>query len=251
MFKILEPVLLQEEIQLVKAIWSRLKIFVGKECFTPNVGVAQGSILSPALFDIYLEPILKSLIRNLGISIEDLLVYADDILIIVDSLESLKQTIKFLRSMCCEFGLVINNKKSGIVEFTKRLGREKFNLDIRSTVENVPVLQAYKYLGLYLDNKLTVKTQLEYIDRKVKFISYKFRPIIDTISPEYRKNLRSTFIKPHFELIAILHASEPALNNRTILERAFRKSFQSITKIGKTTPLSLQHALIGTNLSEG
>ena len=112
------------------------------------------------------------------------------------------------------------------------------------------MLQAYKYLGLYLDNKLTVKTQLKYIDRKVKFISYKFRPIIDTISPGYRKNLWSTFIKSHFELLAILHASEPALNNRTILERAFRKSFQSITKIGKTTPLSLQHALIGTNLSE-
>ena len=83
-----------------------------------------------------------------------------------------------------------------------------------------------------------------------KFISYKFRPIIEAISPEYRKNLWSTFIKSHFELLAILHASEPALNNRTILERAFRKSFQSITKIGKTIPLSLQHALIGTNLSE-
>jgi len=250
LFKILEPILESEEIQLIQAIWSRLKIFCGKEFFIPNVGVAQGSVISPALFDIYLEPILKALATSLNIDVEDLLAYADDILIIVDSLECLKETIDLLRRKCREFGLVINDKKSAVVEFIKRRGREKRTLLVGTTFEGIPVLKSYKYLGLYLDNKLSVRSQLQYIEEKVRFISYKFYPLINTVTAGYRKNLWSTFIKPLFELLAILYVSEPARSNCALLDRTFRKSFQSIVKIGKTTPLVVQGALIGTNLSE-
>ncbi len=47
LFERLENVLDPDEIQLIKALYSRNKIKIGDESFTPNVGVAQGSLISP------------------------------------------------------------------------------------------------------------------------------------------------------------------------------------------------------------
>ena len=52
LFEKLKGILNEDEIQLIKAIYSRIKIKIGKETFTPNVEVAQGSVISPALFNI-------------------------------------------------------------------------------------------------------------------------------------------------------------------------------------------------------
>ena len=52
LFEKLRTVLLPEEVQLIQAIYSRTVICLGKEEFRPNVGVAQGSVISPSLFNI-------------------------------------------------------------------------------------------------------------------------------------------------------------------------------------------------------
>jgi len=77
----LENVLDIEEINLLKALCSRLKITLRKESFLPNVGVPQGSVISPSLFNIYAASFLEILELN-GWTIDDLLGFADDHLII-------------------------------------------------------------------------------------------------------------------------------------------------------------------------
>ncbi len=57
LFERLEGILDEKEIQLIKAIYSRSRLYLGKESLQPNVGVAQGSVISPALFNIYAPPI--------------------------------------------------------------------------------------------------------------------------------------------------------------------------------------------------
>ncbi len=42
LYKKLEKVLEKNEIELIKAIYSRTRIKLGEEAFTPNIGVAQG-----------------------------------------------------------------------------------------------------------------------------------------------------------------------------------------------------------------
>ena len=56
LFQRLETVLTEDEIKLIQAIYSRIEITLDQEKFTPNTGVAQGSIISPALFNISRRP---------------------------------------------------------------------------------------------------------------------------------------------------------------------------------------------------
>ena len=71
LFKRLQHVLTDDEIEFQKAIYDKIVIQSGKSLFRPNLGVAQGSIISPALFDIYTEPMLWEV--NKIIPIDDIL----------------------------------------------------------------------------------------------------------------------------------------------------------------------------------
>ena len=51
----------QNEIQLLKALYSRNKIRLGNHSFSPNIGVAQGSVISPFLFNIYCEDLYSKI----------------------------------------------------------------------------------------------------------------------------------------------------------------------------------------------
>ncbi len=88
LFENLKKVLNDDEIQFQKAIYSRLLIQSHNASFRPNVGVAQGSVISPTLFNIYTKPLLLEL--NKLIPIEDILAYADDLLILCYDLDMLK-----------------------------------------------------------------------------------------------------------------------------------------------------------------
>ena len=70
----------ENEILLLRAIYSRLKIKLGTEMTNCNIEVAQGSMMSPVLFDIFTESLILSL-KDDGWSLEDILAFADDHLI--------------------------------------------------------------------------------------------------------------------------------------------------------------------------
>ena len=97
LYERLEKVLSSEEIGLIKALYSRAKIRLGDEAFTPNIGVAQGSLISPGLFNIYCEDLYCKLEENVGIHMEDLMGYADDMLIICSSLAQLRKVVELVR----------------------------------------------------------------------------------------------------------------------------------------------------------
>lgn len=73
LFAKLAKVLNEKEILFIKALYSRNIIRAGKECFTPNKGVPQGSSLSPALFDIYAEDLFVEIIEKGNVNMEDCL----------------------------------------------------------------------------------------------------------------------------------------------------------------------------------
>ena len=128
LYKDLERVLEKEEIQLIKAIYSRNKIKLGDQSFKPNIGVAQGSIISPFLFNIYCENLYNQLIQEESINKEDLLGYADDILVLCTSIIQLKKVIKRIKEWSSTNNLKLNTKNQESLNLNQELEKQQNDL---------------------------------------------------------------------------------------------------------------------------
>ena len=82
--------------------------------------MAQGSVISPALFDIFISDLAEELKESAGVSLEDILMYADDILTLCTSLEQLRQCIDLIDKWAASNGMSLNKSKSGIIPFAQR-----------------------------------------------------------------------------------------------------------------------------------
>ena len=83
---------------------------VGNQKVEINKVVMQGSIIiSPALFNIFIEPLLKLLNREL--KIQDIFAYADDISICVYSVGKLNKAINKINKWSNEAGIYLSTSE--------------------------------------------------------------------------------------------------------------------------------------------
>jgi len=113
-------------------------IQVGTHSINAEMGLPQGSVLSPVLFNVYLEEALKSSlkleeVRKRG----DLLAFADDMLVMTNNQSELTMIIDELGKLQQQWNLRLNKKKSEIL--TKE--------DIQE-VNGIKCVKTVKYLGV-------------------------------------------------------------------------------------------------------
>jgi len=145
---------------IIKSMYADVKCTV-KTCegftsfFKSSVGVKQGEVLSPLLFNLYINDMLDIFTdRSDPVDVCDrklnALLYADDLILLSESEAGLQTCLNQLHSYCQLWKLQVNISKSKVIVFNKsgRLYGQNFIYD------NMPLesVKHYKYLGVFFSN---------------------------------------------------------------------------------------------------
>ena len=139
------------------------------EWFDVNTGLKQGCVLSPIMFNIFINNLIdaiKSL--DIGVNIDDekigILLYADDIVLMAENENDLQVLLNVLSKWCATNCLNVNLDKSKIVHF--RNPSVKLTSNIFTFNDNVvQIVSSYQYLGLLLTEFLDYNEMAKVVAR--------------------------------------------------------------------------------------
>lgn len=144
-------------LRVIRDMYSQVKNCV-KHCdsysefFDCAVGLKQGEILSPIIFALFLEDLELFLQENnsSGLSLNDvtfiLMLFADDMAILGNSVADLQNSLDLLSRYCLKWGLEVNTDKSKIVVFRKH-GNVTENERWVYNNNEIEIVDNFNYLG--------------------------------------------------------------------------------------------------------
>ena len=126
------------------------------DAFEIGQGVRQGCILSPHLFNIYAEHVMRKALKHhpTGIAVGGRLVnnlrYADDIVLVAKSMQELQDLTNKVKTASEAAGLFLNVSKTKVMKVTKSPNNESLTVNN----QNVKTVKVFNYLGALLTNTL-------------------------------------------------------------------------------------------------
>ena len=150
-------------LDLVEDIYGRTNCAVKQgdkrtQFFNFSKGVRQGCPLSPLLFNLFINELVqlidlntKSHISLNGSDKVNILLYADDIVIIAHSQNDLQDHLNKLSEFCDFWGLKINTRKTKCMVINR--GNRLCNLGISIKNEDIENVKSFKYLGFTIGAK--------------------------------------------------------------------------------------------------
>ena len=163
--------------QSAKIVWDNHS----GEYFAVDKGVRQGGILSPFLFKLYIDGILKEITEmNVGCKLGpvriNILAYADDLVLISDTRKHLEEINLRLLEYIEHLNLLMNKDKSKCLIFeNSRYGVQIEELKLGNDIlENV---NDYKYLGHVIERNL----------KDVKDVQYRLNQFYARFNSTFRK----------------------------------------------------------------
>ena len=164
-------------------------------------GVKQGSILSPALFLLVMDPLLSLLESSrIGLSINNLyaggFIHADDIRTLASSSDSLQNQIKIVEEFCKQNFLQLNVQKCEVVAFS--LARSGLDIKLPDGVL-VPQRKQAKSLGYWWERDLLANCCVEQNIRKARSCFFHYGSLGSfqgDINPLSTKSVIDTCVMP-------------------------------------------------------
>lgn len=142
------------------------------EKFTVDSGLRQGGGLSPMLFNIFMDDIIKECMektiklhvgyKNLQVVEISEGVFADDIMLVASSEKNLQDNLNIWNQALQKRGMKINKQKTKVMT----MGDTRMNIEIEGT--KIEQVERFKYLGVVIDN--TGKQDAEINERIEKSI---------------------------------------------------------------------------------
>ena len=156
-------------INLVQQLYEHAKttVMIGdtySDWFISTVGVRQGCILSPTLFNLFLERILNDALENFeggikcgGLTINNLR-FADDIDLIGSNNEELEDLTARLDTTSSRYGMEISDEKSKVMITGKNISEK---IDIKVNNKSLEQVKDFKYLGVTMTENMTSETEVK------------------------------------------------------------------------------------------
>ena len=135
--------------------------------FSVKVGLRQGCVMSPWLFNLFMDGVMREVrarVGEVGVNLWDnvrrckwkveWLMFADDTVLVGDSKEKLQELVNEFGNVCERRKLTVNVNKSKAMRIS---GKEnEFDVNVDMNGENLEAVEAYKYLGVNVtcDGKL-------------------------------------------------------------------------------------------------
>ena len=174
---------------------SRVNIF--------NIGVPQGSILGPTLFLIYINNLPKiSTTLNTQLFADDTIVSNSGSNIDSLALTTNEELLK-LKDWTQANKLTIHAGKTKLLLVSKRIPSQN-NFSINLMDSNIVRDHTCKYLGIYLDDKLTFKDHIKHINSKIsRYIGILYK-IKDNLPVKTRLDYYYAYIYPYLSYNTII-----------------------------------------------
>jgi hypothetical protein len=155
-------------IKLLGSFLSQRKFMVSVEgeMSTPRVmqeGVPQGSVLSPTLFNMYINDVTQTRGVHLALFADDTCIYATDHKegFIVRNLQC---CLSSMETWCERWNIKINEDKTRRIYFSRSRRPPEFRLTLNG--QDTPFVNSAKHLGVIFDWKITWRLHMEMIEAK-------------------------------------------------------------------------------------
>ena len=208
-------------------------------------GVPQGSVLGPLLFLIYINDIRESS------EVLKFFLFADDTTVFYSDKTNagtedlLNRELSKVSTWLAANKLSLNVKKSNFLHFHHgKVKKPTINLRLNETA--VEEKSVTKYLGVFIDNKLTWKTHIQHVKTKLSQGNGMISKIRYYVNDVCLRNLFYSFVQSHINYNLINWSSTyPTLINAIGLKvKAAVRLISFKNKYEHTNPLFLKHKIL-------